>query len=187
MRQIKVIGSPGGGNLFKLPGFKQFAQMQKMRGMNMGDMMSQFGLDGGASAAAPGLPGLPPGMAPDQIQDMLPGLPKGYLPPGTQVLLVTQGVREPRRVRKRLEKEQTSTRQLTQTAKEMNENSHDATNDQQSCVYHEQRVACATCAMCDAFLCLDCIHRTADGLSLCAGCDTSAEARSNPSFEAPSF
>ncbi|MEE2789345.1 MAG: signal recognition particle protein [Myxococcota bacterium] len=85
MRQIMgAIGSPGGGNLlFKLPGFKQFAQMQKMRGMNMGDMMSQFGLDGGASAAAPGLPGLPPGMAPEQIQDMLPGLPKGYLPPGT--------------------------------------------------------------------------------------------------------
>ena len=87
MRQIMgAIGSPGGGNLlFKLPGFKQFAQMQQLKGMNMGDMMSQFGLDGGGMPGGPGLPGLPGdaghGARPDSRY--VARSPKGYLPPGT--------------------------------------------------------------------------------------------------------
>lgn len=102
MRTIMgAIGSPGGGNLlYKLPGFKQFAQMQQLKGMDLGSIMGQFGVDGpGGGGGLPGmggLPGLPgmggmpgmPGMggqAPtaDMIHEMLPGLPKGYLPPGT--------------------------------------------------------------------------------------------------------
>jgi signal recognition particle subunit SRP54 len=91
MRKIMgALGSPGGGNLlFKLPGFKQFAQMQQMKGMDMGDLMGQFGVDDGAGLGhggmgMPGMGGMP-GMpaTPEQLQQMLPGLPKGYLPPGT--------------------------------------------------------------------------------------------------------
>ena len=46
MRQIMgAIGSPGGGNmLMRLPGFKQFAQMQQLKGMDMNQVMGQFGL-----------------------------------------------------------------------------------------------------------------------------------------------
>ncbi len=103
MRTIMgAIGSPGGGNLlYKLPGFKQFAQMQQLKGMDLGSVMGQFGVDpgaGGGAGVGGGLPGLPgmggmpgmpgmPGMgaapSPDMIHEMLPGLPKGYLPPGT--------------------------------------------------------------------------------------------------------
>ena len=102
MRKIMgALGSPGGGNLlFKLPGFKQFAQMQQLKGMDMGDIMGQFGVDGpgGGLGGMPGLPGMG-GMGgmgmggmgmggmgmptPEMIHEMLPGLPKGYLPPGT--------------------------------------------------------------------------------------------------------
>lgn len=102
MRTIMgAIGSPGGGNLlYKLPGFKQFAQMQQLKGMDLGSIMGQFGVDpGGSGGGLPGLPGMGgfggmggmglPGMAGGQaptaemIHEMLPGLPKGYLPPGT--------------------------------------------------------------------------------------------------------
>ncbi|MCA9558655.1 MAG: signal recognition particle protein [Myxococcales bacterium] len=96
MRQIMgALGSPGGGNLlWKMPGFKQFAQMQQLKGMNLGDIMGQFGVDGpgggGGLPGLPGMPGLPGGMGgmggmptPEMIHEMLPGLPKGYLPPGT--------------------------------------------------------------------------------------------------------
>lgn len=101
MRQIMgAIGSPGGGNLlYKLPGFKQFAQMQQLKGMDMGQVFGQMGLNqpgGGMPGMPPGMGGMmPPGMGgmpgmgggqmpdPAQIHEMLPGLPKGYLPPGT--------------------------------------------------------------------------------------------------------
>ena len=52
--------------------------------------MSQFGPIEGA--AAPGLPGLPPGMVRSD-PDMLPGLPKGYLPPGTPGAARTRSAR----------------------------------------------------------------------------------------------
>lgn len=86
MRKIMgAIGSPGGGNLlYKLPGFKQFAQMQQLKGMDMGNVFGQFGVPNpGGGGGMPGMmPGgsLPAGM---DLHDMLPGLPKGYLPPGT--------------------------------------------------------------------------------------------------------
>ncbi len=92
MRQIMgALGQPGGGNLlYKLPGFKQFAQMQQMKGMNMEDIFGQFGVNSGAPAlpglggGMPGMPGMGGGMpSPEMLQEMLPGLPKGYLPPGT--------------------------------------------------------------------------------------------------------
>lgn len=102
MRKIMgAIGSPGGGNLlYKLPGFKQFAQMQQLKNMNLGEMLG--GMGGGGMGGMAGLPGMGgmggfggmPGMGgmggfgggmptPEQIHEMLPGLPKGYLPPGT--------------------------------------------------------------------------------------------------------
>ncbi len=92
MRQIMgALGSPGGGNLlYKLPGFKQFAQMQQMRGMDMGDVFDQLGVaNPNAPGGFPGMPGMMPGMGgpptPEMIHEMLPGLPRGYLPPGTHV------------------------------------------------------------------------------------------------------
>ena len=89
MRQIMgALGSPGGGNLlYKIPGFKQFAQMQQMRGMDMGEVFDQFGVANpggppGFGAMMPGGGGMAP--TPEMIQEMLPGLPRGYLPPGTR-------------------------------------------------------------------------------------------------------
>ncbi|MCA9527129.1 MAG: signal recognition particle protein [Myxococcales bacterium] len=97
MRQIMgAIGSPGGGNLlWKLPGFKQFAQMQQLKGMDMGQVFGQMGMPGGMPGMGgmpggmPGMGGMPGGMpgmggapTPEMLQQMLPGLPKGYLPPG---------------------------------------------------------------------------------------------------------
>ena len=88
MRQIMgALGSPGGGNLlYKIPGFKQFAQMQQMRGMDMGEVFDQFGVSNPGGGGLPGLPGMPGGQAPtpEMIHEMLPGLPRGYLPPGTR-------------------------------------------------------------------------------------------------------
>ncbi len=86
MRQVMgAIGSPGGGNLLmKLPGFKQFAQMQQLKGMDMNEVMGQFGVDGGM-AGGMGMPGIGgmPGMAGQPMAGQMPGLPRGYLPPGT--------------------------------------------------------------------------------------------------------
>ncbi len=86
MRQIMgALGSPGGGNLlYKIPGFKQFAQMQQMRGMDMGEVFDQFGVQ--QPGGPPGMGMMPGGAAPtpEMIHEMLPGLPRGYLPPGTR-------------------------------------------------------------------------------------------------------
>ena len=82
-----ALGSPGGSNLlWKLPGFKQFAQMQQLKGMDLSEVFGEMGLDSGGVAGVNSLPGMPgPGMmpTPQMIHEMLPGLPKGYLPPGT--------------------------------------------------------------------------------------------------------
>jgi hypothetical protein len=67
------------GLLGKIPGFKQFAQMKKLAGMDLGNV---FGAgDPGAAAAAAGLPSMP-GMIPPMAAP--PGLPKGYTLPGTK-------------------------------------------------------------------------------------------------------
>jgi signal recognition particle subunit SRP54 len=110
MRKIMgAIGSPGGGNLlFKLPGFKQFAQMQQLRGMDMGDVMGQFGVDGGAPGGMPAMPGMPGGMPPpEMIHEMLPGLPRGYLPPGTP----SRGPKSSQRIAKRKTKSRKKNKQ----------------------------------------------------------------------------
>ncbi|MBU0551217.1 signal recognition particle protein [Myxococcota bacterium] len=83
-----AIGAPGGGNLlYKIPGFKQFAQMQQMKGMDMGEIFGQMGVSapgmGGMGMPGMGMPGMGGAPTQRQIQEMLPGLPKGYLPPGT--------------------------------------------------------------------------------------------------------
>ena len=85
MRQIMgALGSPGGGNLlYKIPGFKQFAQMQQMRGMDMSEVFDQFGVaQPGGAMGGPGMPGGLP--TPEMVHEALPGLPRGYLPPGTR-------------------------------------------------------------------------------------------------------
>ena len=74
MRQVMgAIGSPGGGNmLMKLPGFKQFAQMQS-QGMDMNEVMGQFGVDGGMGGMGmPGMGGMP-GLGGPQMAGPKPG------------------------------------------------------------------------------------------------------------------
>jgi signal recognition particle subunit SRP54 len=58
------------GLLAQLPGFKQIAQMQKLRGMNPADLFGKMGMPKGM----PGMPGMPAGMP--------AGLPPGFTPPG---------------------------------------------------------------------------------------------------------
>ena len=100
MRKImQAIGSPGGGGLLsRLPGFKQMAQMQQLKNMDLGSMLGDMGGGGGmpgmggmggfpgmgGMGGMGGFPGMGGGMpTPEMIREMLPGLPKGYLPPGT--------------------------------------------------------------------------------------------------------
>jgi len=85
MQQVMgAIGSPGGGNLlYKLPGFKQFAQMQQLKGMDMAEVFGQMGVENPGAGGMPGFPGMGAAPTPGQVQEMLPGLPRGYLPPGT--------------------------------------------------------------------------------------------------------
>ncbi|MBM4292007.1 MAG: signal recognition particle protein [Deltaproteobacteria bacterium] len=55
-----ALGAPGGGGLLnKLPGFKQFAQLQRLKGMNMQDLFGDLG--GGAPGGLPGMGGFPGG------------------------------------------------------------------------------------------------------------------------------
>ena len=61
------------GLLAQLPGFKQIAQMQKLRGMNPADLFGKMGMPKGM----PGMPGMPAGMP-----GLPAGLPPGFTPPG---------------------------------------------------------------------------------------------------------
>ena len=90
MRKIMgAIGSPGGGSLLnKLPGFKQLAQMQQLKGMDIGSLMGGMpglgGMPGMGGMGRPGMGGMGGQMpSAEMIREMLPGLPRGYLPPGT--------------------------------------------------------------------------------------------------------
>jgi signal recognition particle subunit SRP54 len=85
MRQMMVQLGASTGLMGKIPGLKQFSQMKKLAGLDLGALM---GGEGGAAAAAmaggggggggmPGLPGMPAGM-------QVPGLPPGYTMPGTK-------------------------------------------------------------------------------------------------------
>ena len=80
MRQMMVQLGASTGLLGKIPGFKQFSQMKKLAGMDLGNVFG--GGDPGAAAAAAGLPSMP-GMIPAQMAAP-PGLPKGYTMPGTK-------------------------------------------------------------------------------------------------------
>jgi len=101
-----ALGAPGGGGLLnKIPGFKQFAQLQKLKGMNLQEMFGELGGPGGMGGGFPGMGGGFPGMGggfpgmgggfpgmgggfPGMGGDGgmgggFPNLPSGYLPPGT--------------------------------------------------------------------------------------------------------
>ncbi len=58
-------GDGGGGLLSKIPGFKQFAQMQKLKGMNMQDLFGDLG----------NMPGMPKGGMPKGGMPNIPGMP----------------------------------------------------------------------------------------------------------------
>ena len=77
MRQMMVQLGASTGLLGKIPGFKQFSQMKKLAGMDLGSVFG--GGDAGAAMqqmqGMPGMAGAAPGM---------PGLPKGYTLPGTK-------------------------------------------------------------------------------------------------------
>ncbi len=69
-------GAGGGGLLSKIPGFKQFAQMQKLKGGNLDDLFGDLG-DLANLGNMPGMPkgGMPKGGFPG-------GMPKGGFPGG---------------------------------------------------------------------------------------------------------
>ncbi len=78
MRQMMVQLGASTGLMGKIPGLKQFSQMKKLAGLDLGALM---GGDGGAPAGmfpgmGGGMPAMPPGMS-------IPGLPPGYTMPGT--------------------------------------------------------------------------------------------------------
>ena len=73
MRQMMVQLGASTGLMGKIPGLKQFSQMKKLAGMDLGALMG-----GGMPGMPAGMPGggMPPGM-------QVPGLPPGYTLPGT--------------------------------------------------------------------------------------------------------
>lgn len=75
MRQMMVQLGASTGLMGKIPGLKQFSQMKKLAGMDLGALMGGDG--GGGMPAMPGMPGMPPGMGAPA------GLPPGYTLPGT--------------------------------------------------------------------------------------------------------
>ncbi|WP_428262118.1 signal recognition particle protein [Haliangium sp.] len=79
MRQMMVQLGASTGLMGKIPGLKQFSQMKRLAGMDLGALMGGGGaMPGGMPAGAmPG--GMPAGMPGMQ----LPGMPPGYTPPGT--------------------------------------------------------------------------------------------------------
>jgi signal recognition particle subunit SRP54 len=76
MRQMMVQLGASTGLMGKIPGFKQFAQMKRLAGMDLGALI-------GAEEGGGGMPGL--GGAGMQLPGMqLPGMPPGYTMPGTK-------------------------------------------------------------------------------------------------------
>jgi signal recognition particle subunit SRP54 len=74
MRQMMVQLGASTGLMGKIPGLKQFGQMKKLAGLDLGSLM------GGG-----GMPGMAPGMAGGggMPQMQIPGAPPGFTPPGT--------------------------------------------------------------------------------------------------------
>jgi len=78
MRQMMVQLGASTGLMGKIPGLKQFSQMKKLAGLDMGALMG-----GGAPGMGGGMPaGLPGGM-PGMPQMQIPGAPPGFTAPGT--------------------------------------------------------------------------------------------------------
>jgi signal recognition particle subunit SRP54 len=74
MRQMMVQLGASTGLMGKIPGLKQFGQMKKLAGMDLGALM---GGGPGGGGAMPAMPGMPAGMGAPA------GLPPGYTLPGT--------------------------------------------------------------------------------------------------------
>ncbi len=75
MRQMMVQLGASTGLMGKIPGLKQFGQMKKLAGMDLGALMGgDPGAMAGAMGGMPGMPGMGAGM---------PGMPPGYTMPGT--------------------------------------------------------------------------------------------------------
>ena len=75
MRQMMVQLGASTGLLGKIPGFKQFSQMKKLAGLDLGAML-------GGGGGMPGMPGMP-GMG-NMAAGNIPGLPPGFTLPGTR-------------------------------------------------------------------------------------------------------
>ena len=88
MRQMMVQLGASTGLLGKLPGFKQFGQMKKLAGLDLGAIMGGGGGGGmmppGMAAAGAGAGGGFPGGGMPGMQMQMPGLPPGYTLPGTR-------------------------------------------------------------------------------------------------------
>lgn len=83
MRQMMVQLGASTGLMGKIPGLKQFGQMKKLAGLDLGALMGGAGPGGGGMPAGMGLPGgmaMPAGMPAGMT---VPGMPPGFTPPGT--------------------------------------------------------------------------------------------------------
>jgi signal recognition particle subunit SRP54 len=82
MRQMMVQLGASTGLLGKIPGFKQFSQMKRLAGLDLGAMMGGGGMPGMPAMAGAGAGG---GMGAMPSMPMnVPGLPPGYTMPGTR-------------------------------------------------------------------------------------------------------
>jgi signal recognition particle subunit SRP54 len=82
MRQMMVQLGASTGLLGKIPGFKQFNQMKKLAGLDLGSIMGGEG-GGGFGGMPMGMPGM--GMSMPGLPAGLPaGLPPGFTMPGTR-------------------------------------------------------------------------------------------------------
>jgi hypothetical protein len=96
MRQMMVQLGASTGLLGKIPGFKQFSQMKKLAGLDLGSIMGGGGgMPPGMAAAAAGGGGMP------GMQMQMPGLPPGYTLPGTRGVAPPPLARSSDRARKK--------------------------------------------------------------------------------------
>jgi len=78
MRQMMVQLGASTGLMGKIPGLKQFQQMKRLSGMDLGALMG-----GAPGGMVPGMAGAGGGAMP-MMPASIPGLPKGYTMPGTK-------------------------------------------------------------------------------------------------------
>ncbi|HLU65702.1 MAG TPA: signal recognition particle protein [Kofleriaceae bacterium] len=97
MRQMMVQLGASTGLLGKIPGFKQFSQMKRLAGLDLGAMMGG-GMPGMAAAGGGGGGGM--GAVPSMPMNV-PGLPPGYTMPGTRAPAPSASARPNDRNRKK--------------------------------------------------------------------------------------